>query len=210
MFFLPNDVLNKIVDQLDIVGLIRLNATCKGMRENVGLNMKVSKHPVQYLNKIDNRSYKYHNLTEMVDDILREIQYSSDSSVSSASLFKEYTTNQQQQNFTLHVNRRTKSNRFKPTHYYGFSIKKKGSRCSSFELTYDSASDCYVCMRQIGVDVHLPLLFLYLGCKLVFRMHGSREIKCFREFPSWFQKILLCDEYNGMLLKDIVTGYIVV
>lgn len=208
MFLLPNDILSKIVDQLDVVSLVRLNSTCKGMRDGIGLSMKISEHPVQYLNKIDNRSYKYGNLNDMVDDILSEIQSPADAC--SSTLFKEYTTAQQQQSFTLQISRKSRLLKNKPLTQYSFSIKKKGARCSSFQLMYDACGDNYVCMRQIGAEVHLPLLFLYIGCKLIFKIHGCKEIACFREFPDWFKRILLCETYSGMLLKDIVNSYILI
>lgn len=47
---LPNDILNIIVDKLDIISLIRLNATCKDCT-NIGLNRKILQTPIHYMNK---------------------------------------------------------------------------------------------------------------------------------------------------------------
>ena len=88
MYFLNNDVLKIIIDQLDVVSLVMLNATCKKMNENIGFQWKLAQHPIQYLNKIDNTSAIYDCLNAMIDDIVKEVT----TTTTMTTLYKEYTT----------------------------------------------------------------------------------------------------------------------
>ena len=207
MIFLPNDVLNKIVDQLDIVSLVRLNATCKTLHRDVPLSKRTSEHPIQYVNKMDNTCKKYTNLNDMIDDIHNEILLKDD--VNCTTLFKEYTTTREHSNYTLQLHRNCVSKiRQRQTYVYSFVIRKRYmNKYIQFQFIYDPIQETYIGMRHMGCDFQVPLLFLFIGCKILFKIHGYTDIKSFAHLPQWFTKILLHKKYSGLLLKDIVNGF---
>jgi hypothetical protein len=207
MFFLPDDILKIIIDEIDIISLIMLNATCKGMRQNVPLTSKISDYPIQYVNKVAQISVKYDNFNDMVDDIYRDIYIPSD--IVMTTFCKEYNTTRQHHNYTLIIHRNIKYAKSKCTYNYSFSIKKRSTRMQ-FQFIFDPMQENYIVVKNMGTDVHLPLLFLYIGCKVLFKIHGYCDTKSLSELPSWFSKLLLNKSYNGMILKDIVNGFIVI
>lgn len=196
---LPNDVLEKIIDQLDLLSLIMLNASCKSLHENIGYQWKKSKYPIQYLNKIDQTSHHYTNLNSMIDDIVTEIL---PCSTGVHRLYKEYTTQKYQQFYTLQIHRILK----KQTYNYSFIIKK-GSK-SSIQFIYDPVQETYIGIRNISNDFTVPVLFMFIGCKVLFKLHGYCDVKSFKHLPEWFLKVLLKKSFNGIMWKDITNGFV--
>lgn len=211
MYFLPNDLLEKIIADLDIVSLIRLTSTSKKMRE-IGLGWKLCTHPIQYLNKASYTTNTYSDLNSMVDDMVAEIcaQKPDSEAPQRTSQSKEYTTARQHQNYTLQLNRNVRHLKGRPAYNYSFLIKKRGQKVPSFQLLYDPIGESYIGMQQSGMDVHLPLLFLFLGCKVLFKIHGYCSFKSINQFPKWFSRVLLSKNYNGLMIRDIVNGFVVV
>lgn len=210
MYFLPNDLLEKIIADLDIVSLIRLISTSKRMME-IGLDWKLCNQPIQYLNKASYTSNTYRNLNSMVDDMVVEITGTRGDGLSTQS--KEYTTaspGRQHQNYTLQLNRSVRHLKGKPVYSYGFVIRRRGQKAPGFQLFFDQASENYLAMHTSGADVHLPLLFLFLGYKVVFKIHGYCNTKSLRQMPPWFSRVVLSKNYNGLVIRDIVNGFVVI
>ena len=182
MNYLPNDILEQIIDKLDIVSLVRLNATCKGYQD-IGLKWKLAKMPIHYINKCENTSVAYIDLNDMILAILQELYKSSD-----CTLNKEYTLG----DFTLLVNN------------YSFTIKRVNS-VKRFQFIYDSDNKVYIAIRGIH---ELPMLFLFIGCKVLFSIHGYTNYNGFAHLPGWFTRVLLNKNYSGLLLHDIVNGFV--
>lgn len=212
MFFLPNDILYKIVDQLDIVSFIRLNSTCKGMQENVGLSRRITDNPIQYLNKIDGTCKKYKNLNTMIDDIFDEITDNDNiCEENMTSLFKEYTTIQDQNNYTLQIHRNVKYSKNKCYYNYQFTIRKLNKqKYMQFQFMFDPIHETYIAMRHVSIDFNVPLLFLFIGCKVLFKIYGYNDVKSFKHLPEWFSHILLHKKFSGIMLKDIVGGSVII
>lgn len=206
---MPNDILTIIMDQLDIVSLIRLNATCKKARQNIPLNHQISEYPIQYVNKLAHMSMKYNNFNDMIEDIYADIYVPPEHNSMLTSFYKEYTTTRQHQNYTLIIHRNIKYSKNKSVYNYSFSIKKRGNKMY-FQFIFDPVQETYLAIRHIGTDIHLPLLFMYIGCKVLFKIHGYCDTKSLLDLPKWFSKILLHKKYNGMILKEIVNGFIVI
>lgn len=193
---LPSDVLEIILNKLDVHSYVNLNATCKPFRDMFPLSSKLSKRPIQYLNKADVKSCCYTNLNQMVDDVVSEV-----CDVALKPLFKEYTTLRFRQYYSLQIHRNVRS---KGQTNYSFLLKK-GKTCV-FQFIYDPAQECYIGIRNVYTE-SIPLLFIFLGCKVLFRIHGYCDVKSFQKLPDWFVKILLCKTFNGCLFKDIVNGF---
>jgi hypothetical protein len=198
MHFLPNDILEKIIDQLDIISVIMLNSTCKAVNNHIGMKWKMSKHPIQYLNKIDNISYNYVCLNKMIDDIVHEVM------ISGSHIFKEYTTVRHQQLYTLQLHKNIKNKSMY------FVIKKGGKLAPYFQFIYDPIQESYIGIRNIYGDLSVPMLFVFVGCKVLFKIHGYGDVKSFSHLPVWFLKALFSKKYNGMLYKDIVNGFVTI
>jgi hypothetical protein len=211
MYFLPNDLLEKIIADLDIVSLIRLNSTSKKMHD-IGLGWKLCTHPIQYLNKASYTTNNYNDLNEMVDDMAIEIcpDGTKNRTIELVSQSKEYTTTRQHQNYTLQLNRNVRHMKAKTVYNYSFLIKKRGQKIPSFQLIYDPIGETYIGIQPSGIDIHLPLLFVFLGCKVLFKIHGYCSFKNLNKFPKWFTRVLVSKNYNGLMVRDIVSGFVVV
>lgn len=209
MYFLPNDLLEKIIADVDIVSLIRLTSTSKRMRE-IGLGWKVCKHPIQYLNRASHTSSTYSDLNSMVDEMVAEITSARGDGLSTQS--KEYTTAspaRQHQNYTLQLNRSVRHHKGRPFYNYGFAIKRRGQKAPGFQLFFDKTSENYLGIHSSGADLHLPLLFLFLGYKVVFKIHGYCNVKSLQQLPPWFSRVVLSKNYNGLVIGEIVNGVVV-
>lgn len=200
---LPNDILDNIIDQLDLVSFIRLNSCCRKFRTQFGLDWKLTKHPIQYLNKLENTSATYACLNAMIDDIVMEFSRSE----SSGTLYKEYTTSRHQQQYVLQIHRNLKKNK---TVNYSFIIRKGNKNYPQFQFIYDPVQESYIGIRNIMNEFRVPLLFVFIGCRVLFKMHGYCDVKSFRNLPEWFTKALFSKKYNGFLYRDITNGFAVI
>lgn len=199
---LPNDIIHKIIDQLDLVSFIRLNACSKGFRSNFDLGWKMNRHPIQYLNKLENTSASYRCLNAMIDDIVLEFSRSD-----GGTLYKEYTTSKHQQQYVLQIHRNIKKNK---TLNYSFIIRKGNKNFPQFQFIYDPAQESYIGIRNIMNEFRVPLLFIFIGCRVLFKIHGYCDVKSFKNLPEWFTKALFSKQYNGYLYKDITNGFTVI
>jgi hypothetical protein len=98
----------------------------------------------------------------------------------------------------------------KTVYNYSFLIKKRGQKIPSFQLIYDPIGETYIGIQPSGIDIHLPLLFVFLGCKVLFKIHGYCSFKNLNKFPKWFTRVLVSKNYNGLMVRDIVSGFVVV
>ena len=199
---LPNDVLDLVIEKLDLVSFIRLNASSKKFRESFDLRWKLTRHPIQYLNKLDNTSASYNCLNVMIDDIVNEFARSD-----GGTLYKEYTTSRHQQQYILQIHRNLKKNK---TFNYSFIIRKGSKNYPQFQFLFDPAQESYIGIRNVMNEFKVPLLFVFIGCRVLFKMHGYCDVKSFKNLPVWFTKALFSKQYNGYLYKDITNGFAVI
>lgn len=200
---LPNDILDKIVDQIDLVSFIRLNACCRKFRDGFGLGWKLSKLPIQYLNKLEHTSATYGCLNSMIDDIVGEFARCDPG----ATLYKEYTTSRHQQQYTLQIHRNIKKNK---SANYSFIIRKGNKNYPQFQFIYDPTQESYIGIRNIMNEFRVPLLFVFIGCRVLFKIHGYCDVKSFKNLPEWFTRALFSKKYNGYLYRDITNGFAII
>jgi hypothetical protein len=131
----------------------------------------------------------------MVDDIVKEVSINN----ITTTLYKEYTTSRHHQQYTLQIHRNIK-------HTYSFIIKK-GSK-AQFQFIYDPLQESYLGIRNINSESNVPALFLFIGCKVLFKLHGYCNVKSFKNLPSWYLKILFSKTFNGTMYKDIINGFV--
>lgn len=199
---LPNDILDKIIDQLDVLSFIRLNSCNKKFRSNFHLGWKLSKQPIQYFNKPENTSASYACLNRMVQDIVSEFLRSE-----GGTLYKEYTTSRHQQQYVLQIHRNVKKNK---SYNYSFVIRKGNKNVPQFQFIFDPTQESYIGIRNIMNEFKVPLLFIFIGCRVLFKIHGYCDVKSFRSLPEWFTKALFSKKYNGYLYRDITNGFAVI
>lgn len=200
---LPNDVLEKITDQLDLVSFIRLQGSCKAYNNIFDLDCKVSKTPIQYLNKSENTSATYTCLNRMIDDIVDEFARSE----GGGTTYKEYTTSRHHEQYVLQIHRNLKKNKILN---YSFVIRKGQKNYPQFQFIYDPMQDSYIGIRNIMTEFGVPLLFVFIGCRVLFKMHGYCDVKSFKNLPSWFIRVIFSRNYNGILYRDIVNGFAII
>lgn len=188
MEFLPNDILTIIIDQLDILSLVMLNMTSKSIYKNIGFSSKLSKKPIQYNN------HHYANLKNIIEDIVAEIRHDH-----TQILYKEYTTVHFHKQYALHIYRKIRNKSYN----YGFSIQR--NHRSSVSFLFDLSSKKYQCHTN---NRNIPLLFLFIGCKVLFELHGYHHVSNLTYLPPGISKILLKKNFNGMMFNDIIHGFI--
>jgi hypothetical protein len=188
MLQIPNDIFHIIIKDLDIISLIRLSSTCKEIKNTIPILRSIIHNPIQYLNKNTNISSKYTNLNNMIDDIYSDLNKKS-------SVSKIYNTQRNNKAFTLKIN--------KNISVYSFIIKNK---FNEVKVIFNHTLNKYNIIYK-GSHIEVPLLFMFIGFKVLFKYHGYHPINNINKFPTWFVIIILYQKYNGNLLYELCNNY---
>jgi hypothetical protein len=192
---LPNDVLVRVVQCLDFVSIIRLQATCKELHSLTTEPLKKRKinQPIHYYVKDENKSYYYDNALSIIDDIYAGFV------TDELDVIKQYTSCSNYVYYILQLCR------FSET--FIFRMRCRGK---SFVLQYHRDVDQFRLLK-IDKDIKLPLLFLYIGLRVLYRVaQRTPRIDLGGNCPAWFQSLMINDAFSGHLYVDLVNGFFTV
>jgi hypothetical protein len=113
------------------------------------------------------------------------------------SVNKKYNIKHNKKTITLKIN--------KNILVYSFIIKNK---FNEVKIIFNHTVNKYNIIFK-GRKIEIPLLFMFIGCKLLFKYHGYHPINNIDKFPSWFIIIILYQKYNGNLLYELVNNYFI-
>ncbi len=201
---------------LDILDIINLRTSCKYFYNIVKLDCYCKKY-ITFTTK-NNTKYNFTSLNGYVDMItmwLNLHKYQKDVIY----MPKKFFHSKMYQNIEL---RFTKNNIGRCT-FLITDISHITPLYSNIQVVYEPQYKRYRLsgLHNAKYKLIIPYLLLFLGFKVLFKVHGYEYVKCFEDInisyfdqkdidkiPSWFKKILYCPNFNGMILKDLIDGYV--
>lgn len=228
---LPNDIILLIVNNntLDIMDIVRLSTTCRYFHFFININELFCKKNISFTTKEntmdnvtkDNVTKKVHSLKSLNDytDLITSWLNDYKHQVGQIYMPKKFFHSRLYQNIEL---RFTKNANGRCT-FLITDISNIIPLYSNIQIVYEPEYKRY---RLSGLDntkrkLIVPYLLLYIGFKVLFKTHGYDFVSKFEDInisyfeqsdidkiPLWFKKIICSPNYNGMILKQIIDGYI--
>ncbi len=215
---LPSELLQIIVesDLLDILDILNIKATCKTFNNLTNSNISYNKN-IKF-NLKDKKNITIKSLNDYVDIIsswLRDYKYQQGFIYMS----QKITHHRLFKNIEL---RFTKNNKGRCT-FTITDISHSIPFYSNIQVLYEPEYSRY---RLSGLNNNpkkliIPYLLLFIGFKVLFTIHGYNYIHTFNDInisyfdqkdidkiPLWFKKIICCHNYNGMIFKDLIDGFV--
>lgn len=215
---LPNELILTIIQSytLDILDIINLKKTCNFIKNLIDIPKYFCKKNIKFITKHNNEKINITSLNNYIDIIstwLTEYKYQKGriympKKISHSRLFKNIELR-----FTKDQNKRCS--------FLITDISTIVPLYSNIQVLYEPEYKRY---RLSGLDnthrkLVLPYLLLYIGFKVLFKIHGYNYITCFDDInisyfdtkdidkiPRWFKNILCNPNYNGMLLNELADG----
>ena len=209
---LPEEILLKISDNLNIIDFINFKDTCKYLESII----KIEDQCYSQLNvyETNEQTIEYNDINELVNDKTYEICDDIFRGILTFPTSKHYSTLGKWNDYILSINRNLvltegENGSITSEYAYSFKIKKKDVIYNSL---YYSNNVAY--KRQIHHEpMKIPILLFYIGVKIINEIDGINmciPMNFNNEIPSWLSKMILKDEYPGYLLKELIDGEIII
>lgn len=211
---LPDELIELIAKELDIISVFRFAATCKAA--NLLSDPKVilcksktipfTDHETGTIHKIENLN----QMCSMIQSWLAKHVWST----GVIYMPKKIYHTKMLQNIDL---RFTKNEKGRCT-FIVTDIALKTPQYSNIQVIYEPEYQRYrMCgLNNTSSNLTVPLLLLYIGFRVLFETHGYQFVPCFDKInihhlightiPDWFRRIICCPTYDGMFINDILTG----
>jgi hypothetical protein len=190
---LPKELVLKITEDMDLLSLIQLKATCWTLRDTVSLDDKVKDSFWSFYKTPSHQTFAY-STSDIIEDILGGTNLESDAlQLYMTSVFVDYK-------LTIV----TYNNDYTFTITFGTSMLD-GS------LTPEGNVKLFISSE---IPFKVPLFLLFLGVQILLKLKGSRsgDKVAFETnfdtsvFPRWYEKALFSYNYSGTLFSELFSS----
>lgn len=200
---LPNELISKIIEHLDILSLIRLSSTCRELGELTTKSIEnMCKPSMVFVKNKQHKLYMY-NTNEFVSYIKKDLNENNDSPL---------IANVKKYSMLSHFPDHTLTFVSGGHHNLLFHITPHIDFSDLFEF---KMIEGYIESGKIQINLHassmeLPFFLMLIGVHVLSSCGippGAVEFNFDVDvFPEWYKRILCCTDYSGVLFSELFSS----